>query len=176
MARLAAGSRVLDLGCGAGVPIASALAERFRVVGVDLSRAQIALARRQVPDADFVRGDMRTCEFASEAFDAVVSFYAIFHLPREYHEALFRRIAGWLKPGGWLMASLARFDESDYTEDDFFGVDMFWSNYGIERYRAMLADAGFAIVQEGALGHGYSDEAERKLESHPLLLARKSER
>ena len=41
--------RVLDLGCGAGVPIARRLAERYKVTGVDISERQIMLVRRNVP-------------------------------------------------------------------------------------------------------------------------------
>ena len=56
MARLPARATVLDLGCGAGLLSTSALAERFRVTGVDLSAAQIAAARRNVPAGDLHRG------------------------------------------------------------------------------------------------------------------------
>ena len=40
-AELPAGGRLLDLGCGSGVPSTRVLAERFEVVGVDFSTAQI---------------------------------------------------------------------------------------------------------------------------------------
>ena len=46
-----AGSDVLDLGCGAGVPMTRALAAGRRVTGVDISARQIELARAAVPDA-----------------------------------------------------------------------------------------------------------------------------
>src|SRR5262245_21044946 len=52
IARLPDAARVLDLGCGAGVPVAHRLTERgFDVVGVDGSVEQIKLARRNVPNA-----------------------------------------------------------------------------------------------------------------------------
>jgi len=44
--RIPAGSRVLDLGCGSGLPSTSVLAEHFDVTGVDLSEAQIAENRK----------------------------------------------------------------------------------------------------------------------------------
>ena len=43
-AHLVDGARVLELGCGAGVPATALLAQRFDVVGVDISAAQLALA------------------------------------------------------------------------------------------------------------------------------------
>ena len=171
LARLPEGSRVLDLGCGAGAPIAKTLSARHRVVGVDLSARQLSLARQQAPAADLILADMATCAFAPESFDAIVSFYAIFHLQRDHHEELFRRLHEWLKPGGYLLASLAMTDEGSYTED-FFGVEMYWSNYDMPRYRAMITAAGFDLVAEATLPHGYDDDDHPK-EVHPIVFAQR---
>ena len=51
---------VLDLGCGAGVPVTRWLAERAAVTGVDVSAAQLALAARHVPGARLIEADMTT--------------------------------------------------------------------------------------------------------------------
>lgn len=163
--RLPERARVLDLGCGAGVPVTRALASRFDVTGVELATSQLALARAQVPEATLVHGDMRSYDTAPASFDAVVSLYAIFHLPREDHEPLMQRIARWLRPGGLLLATLAWHNESAYTED-FFGVEMHWSNYSIDEYRAMLDRCGFAVL-------GIEDLREFPGESHPLVLAQR---
>jgi len=171
--RLPAGARLLDLGCGAGVPITRALAARFEVTGVDVSEAQLALACEQAPGATFLQRDMMACDFAAESFDAVVSFYAIFHLPREEHEPLFRKIHSWLRPRGLLLATLAMTDEAAYTEE-FFEVEMYWSNYGIDEYRSMLERTGFEILDSGVLRHGYDDDA-AKPEQHPIVLAQKAD-
>jgi cyclopropane fatty-acyl-phospholipid synthase-like methyltransferase len=169
--RLAAGARVLDLGCGAGVPIARTLAQTFSVTGVDISPVQIALARAQVREAEFSVADMASCDFPAASFDAVVSFYAIFHLPREQHEGVFRNVHRWLAAGGYFLASLASHAEDGYTED-FFGVEMYWSNFAPVEYGPMLERCGFEIVEWGVLPHGYSDDG-LPAESHPLVLARK---
>jgi cyclopropane fatty-acyl-phospholipid synthase-like methyltransferase len=172
MSRLQEGARVLDLGCGAGVPVARALAERFDVVGADISASQLALARGQAPGVALIRADMGHLHFAPASFDAVVSFYAIFHLPREEQPALFARIRGWLRPGGYLLASLGRTDEAPYTEE-FFGVEMYWSHYGTEQYRQMLLETGFELIEEQTLQHGYREDGGAPTEQHPLFLARK---
>jgi cyclopropane fatty-acyl-phospholipid synthase-like methyltransferase len=170
-ARLASGARVLDLGCGTGVPVARALAAQYEVVGVDISASQLALARRQAPGVALIRADMGSLHFPPETFDAVASFYAVFHLPREEQPALFARIIDWLRSGGYLLVSLGRTDEPPYTEE-FFGVEMYWSHHGTAQYRQMLLDAGFELVEETTLTHGYRDDG-APVEQHPLFFARK---
>ena len=169
--RLAPGSRVLDLGCGSGVPVAARLAREHAVTGVDFSSAQLSLARANVPSARFVESDLMAVDFAPASFDAIVSFYAIFHLPREEHGELLQRIGRWLAPGGFLLVTVTPFREAAYTEEDFFGVRMYWSNWGLEDYERMACEAGLKILRAGALGHGYGDHAKRRIELHPLLFA-----
>jgi cyclopropane fatty-acyl-phospholipid synthase-like methyltransferase len=172
LARLTPGSRVLDLGCGSGVPVARLLARHHSVTGVDFSPEQVRRARANVPSALMLEADIGTVELADGVFDAVVSFYAIFHLPREEHAGLFRRIHGWLAPGGYLLATVGTVSEPAYTEEGFFGVTMYWSNWGREDYESIAREVGFELLATHTLGHGYGD-GPRPAESHPLLLARK---
>ena len=171
--RLEDGASVFDIGSGAGIPVARALAERFAVTGVDISSEMLRQAQSNVPGASFVRADVTSVEFAASSFDAVVAFYSIFHIPREEHRPLFRRIREWLKPGGYLMCTLTRYSETAYTEDDFFGETMYWSNYGLTEYADILTDLGFSLLRTSAVGHGYSEAEEAPLEIHPLVFARK---
>lgn len=168
--RLPNRAHVLDIGCGSGLPVTRDLAKRFLVTGVDISAEQIRRARENVRHAEFFHSDIMALDFPAASFDAVVALYAIFHLPRGEHDRLFRNIRRWLKPGGYLLATLAQQPEEAYTEDDFFGAEMFWSNYGMSEYRAMLAEAGFEILNAGETGHGYSVASPE--ESHPLVICR----
>ena len=59
-ALLPPGGDVLDVGCGAGVPVARFLVlAGFKVTGVDASSSMLKLARIHVPEANFVKMDMR---------------------------------------------------------------------------------------------------------------------
>jgi cyclopropane fatty-acyl-phospholipid synthase-like methyltransferase len=143
---LAPEARVLDLGCGAGVPTTRWLAARHRVVGVDRSAAQLALARREVPVAALVRGDLGEIDFGPGAFAAVVSLYAIIHLPREEHPALLARLARWLAPGGRFLATWPTVAwEGEEANWQGWGAPMWWSHHGAADNLALLRDAGFAI-------------------------------
>jgi len=164
---------VLDVGCGAGVPLARALARRFAVTGVDISGAMIERARANVPAGTFLQGDIMAVDFPPCRFHAVVAYYSIFHLPREEHVGLFRRINRWLKPGGYLLATVSLSGEASYTEDDFFGVPMYWSNYALEEYQGMLEGLGFQLLETAVIGHGYGNHHHGPKERHPLLFAQK---
>ena len=166
------GAAVLDIGCGAGVPVTRALSERFSVTGVDISDSMIELARANVPAGKFIRADVMTVEFAPSTFDAATAFYSIFHIPRSEHPALFRRVHDWLKPGGYLLCLLPRYNEETYI-DDFFGSTMYWSSYAVEDYERLLTEIGFDILEKSVAGSGFDESVGAEPESHPLVLARK---
>jgi ubiquinone/menaquinone biosynthesis C-methylase UbiE len=64
------------------LPVTRALTEhRLRVIGVDFSAVQLARARRLVPAARLVQADMTALHLRPASLDAVVSFYALIHVP-----------------------------------------------------------------------------------------------
>ena len=156
MSRLSDGGRVLDLGCGAGLPTTRDLARRFRVVGVDISPVQLELARRNVPTAEFVPGDITEVDFADSTFDGVAAFYAISHVPREEHQRLFTDIFRWLMPGGLFLATLGASDAPDWT-GDWLGEQMFFSSHDADVNRGLLKTAGFELLLDEVLQTGEPD-------------------
>lgn len=143
--RLPAGSKVLDLGCGAGLPSTRALAERFDVTGVDISSRQIEAARRNVPSATFIEGDLVEVAFPDASFDGITALYAISHVPRVEHAMVLRRVAGWLRAGGFLLATLGAEDSPDWV-GEWLGVPMFFSSFDAVENQRLVADAGFEIL------------------------------
>jgi SAM-dependent methyltransferase len=143
--RLPDKSKVLELGCGAGVPTTRALAHRLDVTGVDVSRRQLDLARRNVPTARFVCADMTRLAWRPESFDAVAAFYSIIHVPRDEHLQLFQDIVRWLRPGGLFVGTLGLSDTPAGHEADWLGVPMFWSSYDLETSQRQITSAGLTI-------------------------------
>jgi SAM-dependent methyltransferase len=160
-AALALGDPVLDLGCGCGVPAARILAKRYAVTGVDLSPVQVARARILVPSAQFLCADMTTLDFRPSSFGAIVSLYAIIHIPLEEQPALLDRLVSWLRPGGLLLMSVGGDHAWTGSEPDWLGVSggtMYWSHADAPTYQRWLAERGCRVehttfIPEGDGGH-----------------------
>lgn len=158
--RLPRNATVLDLGCGNGIPVSQLLvAAGHQVTGVDLSDVQIARARTLVPGATFLRQDATTLELPDDSLDAVVSFFALIHVPLDEQPPLIANLARWLKRGGILLATTGHTAWTG-TEERWLGGDatMWWSHADRDTYRQWFADAGLQVeleefVPEGDGGH-----------------------
>jgi ubiquinone/menaquinone biosynthesis C-methylase UbiE len=146
MERLPANAKVLDAGCGAGIPISQLLSEHFHVTGVDFSEAQIELAKKNVPGAEFLCEDMTKLDFPENSFDGITSYYAIIHIPREEHQPLLANFHRMLKPGGLALLCLGAENLMDDIDENYLGTRMYWSHYDTETYLHMLKECSFSII------------------------------
>ncbi len=156
--RLPMNASVLAAGCGAGVPIAQMLSERFKVTGVDFSEAQIDLARKNVPAADFICRDMTKLDFPEDSFDGICSYYAIIHIPREEHEQLLKDFYRFLKPNGFALLCLGAQHLIDDMDENYLGTRKYWSHYDTETYLKMLSDCGFSTSWSKYVGDESFDQ------------------
>jgi len=165
---LTAGARVLDAGCGAGRPVSAALARAgLSVSGLDISVRQLQLARSGLGLATVAQGDLAVLPFATGAFDAVVSYYAIFHLPRAEHRCVFAEFRRVLRDRGLSLLCLGSRDmPEDRDPDSWLGQPMYWSQFDAETNLGLVAAAGFDPLWHreivDPMGHG----------SHLFVLAR----
>ena len=92
------GDRVLDLGCGTG-KLGDLLADRAEVVGIDLSHAMLAHARRDLGHRmSFVQGSAYQLPFPDAAFRAAVSGFVLRNL--DDLGRAFQELARVVAPGG----------------------------------------------------------------------------
>ncbi|PTU16980.1 hypothetical protein P175DRAFT_0561282 [Aspergillus ochraceoroseus IBT 24754] len=128
--------QILARGCGAGTPCTQFLASHnmIKVIGNDISAAQIATARTHLPESvELVQGDMMELQFPSAGLDAVIAMYSIFHLPRDEQTVMLDRVFQWLKPGGFLLMNFSVEEISAITDPTWLGGTegtMYWSGWG----------------------------------------------
>lgn len=147
VSRLSEGARVLELGCGAGSPETAGLARRFRLTGVDISPRQVERASAAIPAAEFFCADFTELELPAGSFDAVVSFYAFNHVPRDLLAPLLERIHGWLVPGGWLLTAFGVSDMEGWT-GEWLGAETFFSSYPPGTNSRLVREEGFTIDKD----------------------------
>jgi SAM-dependent methyltransferase len=151
------GARVVDLGCGAGIPATRELAGHgLQVLGVDFSAVQLRRAQRLVPAARFVQADMAALHLGPATAAAVVAFYSLIHVPLADQRALFPRIRGWLHPGGYFLAIVGAGQWTGTAPH--LGADMFWDHADATTYLRWLQEARLTpvwnrYVPEGSSGH-----------------------
>jgi 2-polyprenyl-3-methyl-5-hydroxy-6-metoxy-1,4-benzoquinol methylase len=159
--QLPPGARVLDVGCGCGVPVARFLDRAgHRVTGVDISEVQIERARRLVPAATFIRADAVDLRLAPATFDAVVCLYTVIHVPLALQPDLLRTFGTWLRPQGRLLLTTGQHAWTG-TEDNWLNgpATMWWSHADAATYHSWLEQAGFEIVAEEFVPEGTSGHA-----------------
>ena len=109
-ALLAPGSHVVDAGCGTG-RVALELARRGHdVAGVDLDASMLAQARRAAPAGTWLEADLLDVpgEEVGAPVDAVVlAGNVVVYLTDGTEAAVISHLAGWLRPGGILVAGFA---------------------------------------------------------------------
>jgi SAM-dependent methyltransferase len=144
-------ANVLDLGCGTGNPIARHIIDRgFHVVGVDQSTKLLEIARTVIPESELIHADMVDLEF-TETFAAAIAWDSVFHLPREAHPALYRKLARALDPGRRLLLSVggSGAESLDSTaggiNSEMFGQSFFYDGYAPDIARQLIETAGFEI-------------------------------
>ena len=176
----AKGARVLDLGCGCGVPVARTLAcAGHHVVGVDISAVQVKRAKELVPGGQFFRADITELvtgsvegevqNAISVPFDAVVAFYVLIHMPIEEQVALIQHLGNWVKAGGYCMMTVGLTAWTGEAKG-WLGSDtrMWWSQTSLDNYRKWAKDGGFEII-----GDEHVPDVHKESEGHQLLLLKK---
>jgi SAM-dependent methyltransferase len=142
------GARVLDAGCGTGLPTARQLTSAgLEVTGIDISPVMLGLARRHVPDATFRELDIMDVSPELGTFDAVTAFFSLLMLPRAQIPAALGRLRGALAPGGLLALSMVEADLDDLAIP-FLGAPIRVTGYPVAALRDVVTAAGFAIRDE----------------------------
>jgi SAM-dependent methyltransferase len=143
--RLAPAARVLDVGCGTGLPTARQFVTHgCAVTGIDISPVMLRLARQNVPRATLVRRDAVDLDVDLGRFEAVVAFFSLLMLPRSQIRHTLARIHDVLAPSGWLGLGMVEADLDDVALP-FLEAPIRVSGWPREQLSDVVSDAGFTV-------------------------------
>jgi ubiquinone/menaquinone biosynthesis C-methylase UbiE len=141
------GSRVLDIGCGNGIPITRGLLGRgHTLVGLDSSSAMLQRFRNNCPETPAVRGIAQSCPFAAGIFDAAVAWGIMFHLNYEDQSRAIASISRVLKSRGPFLFTSGKVDGFEGKVGTMNGVVFRYFSHSIHNYRCILGDHGFTLL------------------------------
>lgn len=140
---------VLDLGCASGYQSKILADLKLSVVGLDLSSKMIKNARKKVPNAKFVVGDMTKMPFKASQFAGVYARASLLHVPKNLVPRVLADVNRILASSGLFYLAIKEGDFEGNVKDVRHGVDVdrFFSFFGVQEIRKLLKDAKFSILE-----------------------------
>ncbi|EKO3495290.1 class I SAM-dependent methyltransferase [Vibrio fluvialis] len=140
--------RVLDLGCGHGIPIAAMMTERgFTLTGVDRSERLLSLARSAMPQQEWIQSELESFEPVGH-YHGVIIWDSMFHLPRHEHLTLLGKVFEALEPEGVVILSSGGSDTDlpPFT-DIMLGHEFFYDAFPVPVLLRHCREMGFRILR-----------------------------
>jgi len=142
-----AGGSILDLGCGHGLPVASALVKLgFDVYGIDASTEMAQEFQLRLPTAHIRCEAVEQSSYFDRQFDAAIAIGLMFLLNGQSQRQLIHRVAAALHPGGALLFTAPA--QAVSWLDNLTGQQSL--SLGREAYRTLLQEGGFELATEFA--------------------------
>lgn len=157
---LPGGALVLDVGCGGGVKAEYVANRGFKVVGIDFSEGQIALATKRAPDVDFRLLAMENLDEVPEMFDGVFAQASLLHIPKKQVPEILAKMIARTKPGGQVYVAVkeVRPDraEEEIRKEETYGYEYerFFSYFTLSELEQMFLEAQLEIIHKDRLPSG----------------------
>lgn len=135
---------ILDIGCGAGEPIARYCIENgHEATGIDASPALISLCRARFPGHRWLVRDMRDMRLDSR-FDGLIAWHSLFHLTPDDQQIVLETCMHLAAEEAVLMFTAG--PDRRETLGRFCGQPLYHASLAFEEYRVILAGGGFQII------------------------------
>jgi len=137
-------AKVLDVGCGAGEPIARYLIGKgFEIEGLDFSRTMIEIIRGRFPDQRWHRMDMRTLSLSTR-FEGIIAWHSFFHLNHNDQELTLDKFVEHLEPEGVLLITVG--DSYGEVVGRVGAEEIYHASFSFETYEKILANLHMRVL------------------------------
>lgn len=131
--------RLIDLGCGDGRDSHYFYEKGADVVGIDLSKNMIQLARQNYPDCAFLNMDMRDTVFPDDTFHAAWASASIINMPKSELSKIESEVYRIIEPGGIFAFSIKVGEGEGFEEDSVVsGHPRYFAYYTIDELKDRL--------------------------------------
>lgn len=138
-------AKILDVGCGAGQPIAQYFIEQgFDVTGVDFSQNMLDIVQSRFPDHDWRLMDMRELSFDTK-FNGIIAWHSFFHLTPDEQRSTLKKMADHLEEKGALMVTVGH--EAGEVLGHVGHDEVYHSSLSYEEYEALLQSFNMKITR-----------------------------
>ncbi|HOV14045.1 MAG TPA: class I SAM-dependent methyltransferase, partial [Spirochaetota bacterium] len=122
--------------------------KNFRLTGIDLSEEMIKLAKKNLPDCDFILQDVTNFN-NKDIYDAIILSFCIVHFTNEETENIFKKLNHILKEYGLLYLSYIEGQKSEFIKTGFSeGNELFFNYYQSQYINNLLKINNFEIINE----------------------------
>ncbi len=144
------GSKVIDLGCGAGRDASVFVEKGFDYTGIDFSEGMLSVARRRVPNGRFEQMDFSKMKFPDDTFDGFWAAASLLHIPKKEIDRVLQEVKRIVKSGGVGFISVrekTQIDEALVDEKKSGGISRYFAFYERNEFDKILQDNGFLVMK-----------------------------
>jgi hypothetical protein len=141
-------AKILDVGTGPGHD-AKALSDKYAVTGVEPSKRFVEIARYECPDVKVVHKDFVDYDPGKEIYKGIWARDSLHHIPEEYQDGVFQKLADALVEGGILYV-IVREGEGEYVDNErkrYGQLERFYHLYTAKELIARAEKAGLQLVK-----------------------------
>jgi ubiquinone/menaquinone biosynthesis C-methylase UbiE len=140
-------AKILDIGCGPGRDAKIFSNKGFNVVGIDISKNMLQIARKNAPKAKFKQTDLLNMDFQKCFFDAIWFEAALLVIQKKDAIKVLKNIRRILKKEGIFYVSVKEGKGEDFEFDKRYNVTKFKAYYTKTELEILLKKAGFKILK-----------------------------
>ena len=136
-------SKVLDIGCGNGIPVTQAVhGQGHTIFAIDSSMSMIHAFKQQFPNVTAKCEAVEHSDFFGETYDGVIAIGIMFLLEESEQLAMIERVSDILLPGGQFLFS-APIESGKWND---FMTEQESLSLGIDAYEQALSLSGMQLL------------------------------
>lgn len=151
--------RVLDVGCCGGRDSKKFIEKGFKVIGIDLTNSFLKEARKRVPEAKFIKMDLRYLKFPKNYFDAIWAQAVLLHLEKKDMTKALKGFYRVLKDNGKIHIRVKKGRGIYYNKEKLLGKERrLFTCFLKKELEDFVKKVGFKIISS----RFFPDDAGRK--------------